>query len=142
MSGRVSFNWVGLCVTDLDRSRRFYEEVLGFEYRRELTPPDEGTTTICRVEPPANLTAVYLALDGFVLELLRFDRPGNPPAVPHPMNQPGLTHLSVTVTDVADVLRRTPDYGGTVLTETDVAGAAICITDPDGQVIELLAGRD
>ena len=29
-------NHVGLCVTDLDRSRRFYEEVLGFAWDRDL----------------------------------------------------------------------------------------------------------
>lgn len=137
---RVRFNWVGLAVTDLARSRRFYEELLGFRYQRELAPPDEGTARLCRVEPPVNLTAAYLELDGFVLELLRFDRPGNPPAGHHPMNQPGFTHLSVTVGDLRGVVARTPDYGGTVLTQTDV-GAAVCIQDPDGTTIELLAAR-
>jgi catechol 2,3-dioxygenase-like lactoylglutathione lyase family enzyme len=140
MSGRVAFNWVGLAVTDLDRSRRFYEELLGFEYERQLVPPEEGTARLCQVESPANLTAVYLKLDGFVLELLHFDRPGNPPGRVHPMNEPGFTHLSVTVPDLADVVARTPDFGGSVITDTDM-GVAICIRDPDGQLIELLAAR-
>lgn len=138
MSGRVAFNWVGLAVTDLDRSRRFYEELLGFCYERRLVPPEEGSAKICQVASPANLTAVYLKLDGFVLELLHFDREGNPPARRRPMNEPGLTHLSVTVDDVASVVERTPGLGGSVITDTDL-GAAICIRDPDGQVIELLA---
>jgi lactoylglutathione lyase len=138
VSGRVSFNWIGLSVTDLERSRRFYEELLGFAYQRQLAPPDEGTSVICRVAPPTNLTAVYLTLDGFVLELLHWDRPDNPAATSHPMNQPGLTHLSVTVPDLRALLARVHEYGGTVLAETDVT-RAICITDPDGQVIELLA---
>jgi catechol 2,3-dioxygenase-like lactoylglutathione lyase family enzyme len=129
---------VGLAVTDLALSRRFYEELLGFEYQRELVPPDEGAAKLCQVEPPANLTAVYLTLDGFVLELLRFEREGNPPARHHPMNEPGLTHLSVTVEDLAGVVDRTPAYGGTVLADTAM-GPAICIRDPDGQAIELLA---
>jgi lactoylglutathione lyase len=135
----VSFNWIGLAVTDLARSRRFYEELLGFTYERELTPPDEGTSRLCRVESPANLTAVYLKLDGFVLELLHFDRQGNPPGRTHPMNEPGLTHLSVNVSDLRSLLARVPEYGGEVLADTDL-GVAICIRDPDGQLIELLAG--
>lgn len=138
MGDGVTFNWVGLAVTDLGRSRRFYEELLGFEYERQLVPPEEGASKICRVPSPANLTAAYLRRDGFVLELLHFDRPGNPPARDRPMNEPGFTHLSVTVDDLAGVVARTPALGGTVLTETDM-GRAICITDPDGQVIELLA---
>ncbi len=136
--GGTAFNWIGLAVTDLARSRRFYEELLGFEYQRQLVPPDAPTARICQVEPPANLTAVYLRLDGFVLELLRFDRPGNPPARHRPMNEPGLTHLSVAVEDLAGVVARTPEYGGTVLGDTDM-GQAICIRDPDGQVVELIS---
>jgi lactoylglutathione lyase len=135
---RVRFNWIGLAVSDLGRSRRFYEGLLGFEYQRELVPPEEGAARICRVESPANLTAVYLTLDGFVLELLHFDREGNPPAREHPMNQPGFTHLSVTVDDLRDVVARVPEYGGTVLSDTDMS-VAICVRDPDGQVVELLA---
>jgi catechol 2,3-dioxygenase-like lactoylglutathione lyase family enzyme len=138
-AGRVSFNWIGVAVTDLDRSRRFYEELLGFTYQRELAPPDGPTSQLCQVPPPVNLTAVYLQLDGFVLELLHFDRQGNPPTRPRPMNQPGLTHLSVTVPNVREVVARVPDYGGSVLSDTDL-GAAVCIHDPDGQLIELLAG--
>lgn len=137
MSGRARFNWVGIAVEDLDRSRRFYEGLLGFEYQRELVPPDEPTARLCQVGPPANLTAVYLQLDGFVLELLRFDR-DNPPARSRPMNEPGLTHLSVTVDDLPGVVARTPEYGGTVVTGTDM-GAAICVRDPDGALVELLA---
>jgi lactoylglutathione lyase len=138
-SGRVSFNWIGLAVTNLTRSRQFYEELLGFTYERELVPPEEGTSTLCQVDSPANLTAVYLKLDGFVLELLHFDRESNPPNRHRPMNEPGLTHLSVHVADLRAVVTRVPKYGGTVLTDTDL-GVAICIRDPDGQLIELLAG--
>ena len=37
------------------------------------------------------------------------------------------------------VVDRVTEYGGTVLADTDL-GAAIFIRDPDGQLIELLAG--
>jgi lactoylglutathione lyase len=135
---RASFNWIGLAVTDLGRSRRFYEDLLGFTYERQLVPADRPTSKLLRVESPANLTAVYLKLDGFVLELLHFEREGNPPSRERPMNEPGLTHLSVNVADLRTVVECVPEYGGTVLTDTDV-GVAVFIRDPDGQLIELLA---
>jgi lactoylglutathione lyase len=137
--GRVSFNWVGLAVTDLARSRRFYEELLGFTYERELAPADKPTSKLCQVDEPVNLTAVYLKLDGFVLELLHFDREGNPPSRNRSMNEPGFTHLSVNVENIGTVVARVPGYGGTVLADTDL-GVAVLIRDPDGQLIELLAG--
>jgi lactoylglutathione lyase len=132
------FNHVGLCVTDLDRSRRFYEELLGFAFQRELRPPDEPSTRLLRLPPPLGMTACYLERDGFVLELLHFGG-GGATALPRrdrPVNEPGLTHISVSC-DVADVCARIADYGGEVLPETDIQ-LAVFVRDPDGQLIELL----
>jgi len=132
------FNHVGHCVTDLQRSRRFYTDLLGFTFDRELRPPDEATAQLLRVASPVNMTAVYLNRDGLVLELLHFDRDHNPPRRERGMNEPGLTHLSLSVDDVTDVIARVPDYGGEVLEDTNLGGFAVMIRDPDGQLIEIL----
>ena len=134
-------NHVGLCVTDLDRSRRFYVEVLGFEPVREVRVPDDFTSDLLRVERPVGLTASYLRRDGVVLELLHFDRPDNPPARDRPFPEPGLTHLSFTVDDLAAARAVVVEHGGEVLGDTEVAGLAVMIRDPDGQMLELLAPR-
>ena len=131
-------NHVGHCVADLDRSRRFYEGVFGFRVVRELQVPDGPASTLLRVSPPVGLTALYLELGGSILELLHFDRPGSPSAEERPFTQPGLTHLSFTVEDVAATCALVAELGGTVLEETDVGGFAIMVRDPDGQVLELL----
>jgi lactoylglutathione lyase len=131
------FNHVGLCVTDLARSRRFYEDLLGFTFERELQPPDEFTAPLVQVPEP-HVTATYLSRDGFVLELLWYDRAGNPPAATRVMNEPGLTHISLSVEDIAAVCARVQEFGGEVLPETDLGGLAVMIRDPDGQLLELL----
>ena len=71
----AAFNHVGHCVTDLHRSRRFYEEALGFRYLYEFKAPDDSTGALLQIQPPVGLTATYLRLDGLILELLHFDRP-------------------------------------------------------------------
>lgn len=134
-----SFNHVGHCVSDLDRSRRFYEEVLGFTFQRELQVPDEPASKLLRVPAPVGMTAVYLERDGLVLELLHFDRPGNAPTRARPFTEPGLTHLSFSVDDIAAACKQVTDLGGEVLADTDIGGLAVMIRDPDGQLIELLA---
>ena len=131
------FNHIGHCVTDVARSRRFYEGLLGFEFLREIQPPDDPSCQLVGVAPPANLTAVYLQRDGFVLELLHFGREGNPPAARRVMNEPGLTHLSVSVDDIYATAEAATGYGGEVVAGSDI-GFAIMIRDPDGQLIELL----
>ena len=85
---------------------------------------------------PVNLRAVYLRLGPFVLELLHYDRPGNPLAARRVMNEPGLTHLSLSVEDLEGVVARVQEYGGQV--KCDLLPMAAMVADPDGQLIELL----
>jgi catechol 2,3-dioxygenase-like lactoylglutathione lyase family enzyme len=131
-------NHVGLCVTDLDRSRRFYEDVFGFTHRDELRVPDPAASRLLRVAAPVGLTAVYLERPGFVLELLHFARADNDARRDRSFTEPGLTHLSFSVADVAATCARVADLGGEVLAHTDVGGLAIMVRDPDGQLLELL----
>ena len=132
-------NHVGLCVTDLDRAQRFYE-ALGFTFDRDLKPNDEATGKLLGIETPVGLTAVYLKLGPFTLELLHFDRAGNPPFRERVMNEPGLTHLSVNVDDVPATLDAVRAAGGQVI-ESSNLGRAVMVRDPDGQLVELLQAR-
>ena len=136
MADGVAFNHLGLCVSDLARSRRFYVELLGFEVERELHPPDDPSSTLLRLPKPLGMTALYLRRDGLVLELLHFKR-GTKPARERVMNEPGLTHVSVSVDDIDAVCARVAEYGGEVVADTNI-GVAIFIRDPDGQLLELL----
>jgi catechol 2,3-dioxygenase-like lactoylglutathione lyase family enzyme len=132
----VIVNHVGLCVVDLERSQRFYVDVLGFTVDRVLPVPDEGSAALLAVEPPVNVTAAYLVRGPFTLELIHFDRPGNPAAVDRPFTQPGLTHLSFSVEDLDASVALVTERGGRV--QTLMPGMAAMIRDPDGQLLELL----
>src|SRR5262245_40380181 len=131
-------NHVGVCVTDIERSRRFYESVLGFTHERDLAVPDGPAATLLRVPPPVGMTACYLRLGPFTLELLAFDRAGNDPRRDRSFTEPVLTHLSLTVADLRETCELAERFGGEVLADTEIAGRAILIRDPDGQVVELL----
>jgi catechol 2,3-dioxygenase-like lactoylglutathione lyase family enzyme len=134
----TAFNHVGQCVTDLERSKRFYCRLLGFTLEREITPPDETSAQLMSLTPPLGMTAAYLVRDGLVLELLHYSASGQTQQFqPRAMNEPGLTHVSLSVDDIDDVCARVAEYGGQVIDSSNI-GAAVFIRDPDGQLVELL----
>jgi catechol 2,3-dioxygenase-like lactoylglutathione lyase family enzyme len=133
------FNHVGLVVSDLDRTRRFYEEVLGFRvWYEDSSVPDVATAKLLGLEPPLGAELSYLTLDGLVLELISF---GSPEAEvmrrERRMNETGLSHLSVSVDDIRAAAARTVELGGEIVESSDL-GVALMVRDPDGQLVELL----
>jgi lactoylglutathione lyase len=133
-----AFNHVGQCVTDLERSKRFYCDLLGFTFEREINPPDDSSAKLMSLTPPMQMTAAYLVRDGLVLELLHYAADGQTrPFRARTMNEPGLTHLSLSVDDIDAVCARVADFGGEVVESSNI-GAAVFVRDPDGQLVELL----
>ena len=125
-------------MADLERSKRFYCELLGFTLEREIQPPDDASAQLLSLAPPVGLTAAYLVRDGLVLELLHFAAPERTrPFRARTMNEPGLTHVSLSVDDIDAVCALVPEYGGEVIASSYI-GTAVFVRDPDGQLVELL----
>ena len=139
----MRFSHVGICVTDVEASLQFYRDFLGFQPVHELEIQGEATARLLRLEK-VELRAVFLERDGVRIELLHYATPGYiGEPTPRAMNQIGLTHLSIQVGDIDEVLAGVEPAGGRVLKETVVSveqtGArAVFLTDPDGTLIELV----
>jgi lactoylglutathione lyase len=140
----LSFSHLGICVSDLERSLRFYREGLGFELVASHQVGEEfgRLMELDRVQ----LESRMVARDGVTIELLAFEHP--PPGGERgrqPMNQLGLTHLSLRVDDVDAVASDIERWGGEVVrttrTSLDVGSSRldfVYCTDPDGVRIELM----
>jgi catechol 2,3-dioxygenase-like lactoylglutathione lyase family enzyme len=99
---KIRFSHVGVCVSDLERSTRFYTEALNFTLAEsiEAGAPFEVLAEL----PEMKLRADFLTRDGVMIELLYYDRPdfvGS--AERRPMNQLGLTHMAMSVDNVEAV---------------------------------------
>ena len=94
---------------------------------------------LLRLPDPVEMLAVYLKRDGFVLELLSFTQPETGSSRERLITEPGLTHLSFGVDDLDATCAAVIAHGGTVLEESRLP-SAVFVKDPDGQMIELLAG--
>jgi catechol 2,3-dioxygenase-like lactoylglutathione lyase family enzyme len=141
---------IGICVTDLDQSVRFWCDGLGFEVLREFTFSDENWRRILDVPAPLDLRTVIIRRDHMTLELLHYVAPGHEgqPA-PAPMNRLGFTHLAIWVKDIDATAARLVEHGGAVLEHTRVAfdhprlrGRWLILTDPNGVRLELIEYPD
>jgi len=133
---------IGICVSDMERSLRFYRDALCFRFEHDLHVEGEPSDTLLRLRGVV-LDAVYLSRDGVRIELLRFAQPPPPLARDRTMHERGLTHLSFRVADLDATLAALRGGGERILDETivripAVQAAACFVVDPDGQLIELV----
>jgi glyoxylase I family protein len=134
---------IGLCVSDIERSRAFYCDVLGFaEVARRLVVTDEDSTRLMGLGA-MNLELLYVQRDGIRIELLCFRSPGyHGDRSPRPMNLLGLTHFALRVGDFDGLCRRITAGGGVVLADSVATFAqgnrGIMALDPDGIRVELI----
>lgn len=136
---------VGICVSDLERSLRFYSDGLGFEVGDRY---DLGTEQIpdihkgLEVEAPVRVTSQMIVNGPMKVELIHYperEAHGTPSAS---RAQLGLTHLSFTVKNVDESAARLVERGGTILehTRASVGIEIVFLADPDGTRIELMGG--
>ncbi len=137
----ISFRHIGICTSELEKSLRFYTEALGFSLLHsidELGAPFDALLEL----PGAKIRVHQVQLGDVTLELLGLsDTDVLGPAERRPMNQLGLTHLTLAVSDVDEVLQRIEQYGGKVHPETRVDspfGPIVFCSDPDGVRIEIM----
>ena len=137
---------IGICVSDLDVSTRFYCGVFGFTKGKLFTSGLE-LSPLLGLGANVELHSQFLSKDAFLLELLQFKTPDHiGAATVRPMNKLGFTHFSFRVKQMDHVAARVTEHGGTLLEASRVElsrpGGYIeeimFCTDPDGTRIELL----
>jgi lactoylglutathione lyase len=145
----LSFSHIGVCVSDLERSTRFYAEVLGF---RPVLTMDLGPEVSATMEvEDCAFTSRMLGRGDVRVELLHWrSQEADGDGERRPMTRLGLTHLCLRVDDPEPVLQAAEAHGGRAHrhTTTELPGLGVdggpvrlvYLTDPDGVRIELMAG--
>jgi catechol 2,3-dioxygenase-like lactoylglutathione lyase family enzyme len=138
---------VGLTVSSLERSLRFYGDLLGL---RELGRSDDGGPWLDAIidrDRAAARTADLDAGEGRVLELIEYRNPRDPPASGGSA-RPGTLHVAILVESVENVLARLAGAGAVPVSRCPVVldlpgtrwhGATVAyVQDPDGALVELV----
>jgi catechol 2,3-dioxygenase-like lactoylglutathione lyase family enzyme len=140
---------IGLTTTDADGLASFYERTLGF--RRLAAKRFSGTEFERLLNVEGGARGITLGLGDERIELLEFDRPGEPYPKSTPSSDLIFQHFAIVVTDIDKAYQRLKTVGGWTsisrggpqrLPKTSGGVSAFKFRDPDGHPIELLAFPD
>ena len=152
---------IAICVSDWERSLRFYHDQLGFRFVDEFDLAGAYAEKLHGLEGAA-IHAAYLEREGVRIELREFTAPkrsGTTASSPDGLardisfDRPGLSHLSLRVEDLDAALAEfaaarveileshRADAEEGELGRGSPARRAVFIRDPDGTPIELVATR-
>ena len=143
-------NHIGVPVSDLDRSVRWYEDVLGIAANGVTISADNAALgAVVEVENPAMRAAFSLAGDNVLLELIQYDRPAPKPFEGRNCDV-GVMHLCFEVDDMDSAVRHLKERGvhlnadpvvlasGAGIHAGELTGTKILyLRDPDGIQLEL-----
>ena len=136
---------IGICVTDMERSLRFWRDGLGFQVLREFEFRGSSWRRILELDE-LELRSKIMRRDHMTLELLHFLKPAHVGAAERrPMNQLGFTHIAIWVSDLEAAAELVRAHGGAIIQSTHTSfdhpklqGRWVMGTDPDGVRVELL----
>ena len=134
--------FVAIHVSDLERSRRFWVEGLGFAPVSHLVVEGRSPSAVELGLDSLRTEGLFVERDGIRIQLQHQDRPDHV-ALPPVRQQLGLSHFGIRVSDLDQLLPRLEALGGTVVEgcrhRNDDYGSEVArVTDPDGVRIELL----
>jgi catechol 2,3-dioxygenase-like lactoylglutathione lyase family enzyme len=136
----TAFNHVGISVADLQRSIRFYRDLLGMQVVQEVPFEGEKYDAILGLKGAKGRIAI-LRLGNLEVEFFEYQRPAGRPADPQrPVSDGGIAHFCVQVEDLAGMYARLQAAGVVFHCPPLRFGSesATYMRDPDGNVIELL----
>ena len=137
---------VGIVVRDINKSSRFYADVLGLKVYMHNVEEGEFIEALTGL-PGVKLEYIkFIIPKGGLIELLQYHRPAHEDAQsapsPSASNAIGCSHIALTVADLQATYKKVQDFGCTAksapLTTSNGKAKILYCHDPDGVILELI----
>ena len=139
----ATFTHVGITVSDIEASVKFYEEVFGFtcRLRKKFEADFFAAAPTCYRLPAGTYSdmAFMVAPNGITLEMFGFN-PLIPKTEDIPWNRPAWTHIALSVEDLPEFAKHMKAKGVKFCMEVmdrHDGGHWVFVLDPDGNMIEI-----
>jgi len=140
---------IGLVVSNIENSIRFYEEILEMKLKRRLTLVGEGIAKVKELNGPAKVDIAVLELNNNYIELLEFKSPKGSKIEHNRImpNQYGEPHIAFEVENIEKIYNSLKNNGinftsipRQMIAERKEEKCSICtfFRDPDGILLEIL----
>lgn len=132
----------GIVVSDLERSLRFYVDLLGFTIKKRMDESGSYLENALALKGVKVTTAKLTAPNGGMIELLHFHTRTNEPRKPQGPSDLGTTHVALTVADLDSAYEKLSKAGVIFncppQNSPDGYAKLTFCKDPDGTLLELV----
>jgi catechol 2,3-dioxygenase-like lactoylglutathione lyase family enzyme len=133
---------VGIVVNDLEKTRDFWINTLGFKLHIEAKEQSPYIDELLTIKDPALTTVKLIDSKGFIIELLKFENYQVENSWSGDLKTTGLTHIALTVDNLDELVAilRKLDYQtlSEIKTSPNKKVKVVFVRGPEGIMLELV----
>tara|TARA_B110001454_G_C12484478_1_gene335763 strand:+ start:95 stop:526 length:432 start_codon:yes stop_codon:yes gene_type:complete len=138
----LNIRHTGIVVTNLEESKKFYCDLLGFKVQKEMDESGEFINNFSDLDDVLVTTSKMTLENGHMVELLKYKSHPEEPDMLRKITQIGCSHIALTVDDLDETYARLVENGVIFNSppqySPDGKAKVTFCKDPDGSLVELV----
>jgi catechol 2,3-dioxygenase-like lactoylglutathione lyase family enzyme len=133
---------VGIVVNDLNKTKDFWMNTLGFKLHVEAIEESPYIEELLAIKDPALTTVKLIDSKGFIVELLKFEKYQVENSWSGDLKTTGLTHIALTVDNLDELVDNLKEQNYTPLSNIKISPSkkvkVIFVKGPEAIMLELV----
>jgi len=133
---------VGIVVSDLEKTKDFWINTLGFKLHIEALEESPYIDELLAIKDPALTTVKLIDSKGFIVELLKFENYQVGKSWSGDLKTTGLTHIALTVDNLTELMTKLEKQNYYALSEVKVSSnkkvRVVFVKGPESTLLELV----